>query len=546
MTAAPETPSGKWRGTRISRSARSCCRRPCGRTSRRSTLRARGRRRRRQPSPFAPEKDRAPRSVRAGADRHRRAGGGRAQGAGAALEPRRDRRQCRHALDLLAAFTQDATKHRYRDWADLLGYCALSARPVGRQLLDLHGEPAALWAVSDPLCDALRCSTTSRTARPTTGTSTGSTCRSIVRRRRLGVDGAGPAARQPGAPPAAGRHAGRRLPAAGGRRGPAARAKEPAAARPNGRSSSGSRAAHARAAKAGPAGLAGRARAGGLRRLRSPGPRRAAVDPAPPAGGSAADAAMTTPPLTDDAPTALDAATGRAHVQAVVAASGTSFYWACACCRRAKRDAMYAIYAFCREVDDIADGALPAPVKLAQLAAWRAEVEALFAGRRELADDPGAGPAGAGRFDLRQGRVSDAMIDGMEMDAGERHAARRRWPSWSAIATASRARSAACRCGCSAPRTPARSRARWRSAEALAAHQHPARPDRGRRPRPALSAARAAGAAGDRRARPGARAGHPGSARGLRRPRRSGARQRFDEADRRFAGSDRRQCGRRW
>jgi len=62
----------------------------------------------------------------------------------------------RHALDLLAAFTQDATKLRYRDWGDLLGYCALSARPVGRYLLDLHGQPAALYALSDPLCDALQ------------------------------------------------------------------------------------------------------------------------------------------------------------------------------------------------------------------------------------------------------------------------------------------------------------------------------------------------------------------------------------------------------
>jgi squalene synthase HpnC len=61
-----------------------------------------------------------------------------------------------HALDLLAAFTQDATKRRYRDWADLLGYCTLSARPVGRQLLDLHGEATALYAFSDPLCDALQ------------------------------------------------------------------------------------------------------------------------------------------------------------------------------------------------------------------------------------------------------------------------------------------------------------------------------------------------------------------------------------------------------
>lgn len=61
-----------------------------------------------------------------------------------------------HALDLLAAFKRDATKLRYRDWQDLLGYCALSASPVGRYLLDLHGEQAELYAYSDPLCDALQ------------------------------------------------------------------------------------------------------------------------------------------------------------------------------------------------------------------------------------------------------------------------------------------------------------------------------------------------------------------------------------------------------
>jgi squalene synthase HpnC len=61
-----------------------------------------------------------------------------------------------HALDLLAAFKRDATKLRYRDWQDLLGYCALSASPVGRYLLDLHGERSELYAYSDPLCDALQ------------------------------------------------------------------------------------------------------------------------------------------------------------------------------------------------------------------------------------------------------------------------------------------------------------------------------------------------------------------------------------------------------
>jgi len=62
----------------------------------------------------------------------------------------------RHALDLLSAFKQDATKLRYADWQDLLRYCALSASPVGRFLLDLHGEPPELYRFSDPLCDALQ------------------------------------------------------------------------------------------------------------------------------------------------------------------------------------------------------------------------------------------------------------------------------------------------------------------------------------------------------------------------------------------------------
>ena len=62
----------------------------------------------------------------------------------------------RHALDLLAAFKRDATQLRYRDWPDLLSYCALSASPVGRYLLDLHGEVSALYRFSDPLCDALQ------------------------------------------------------------------------------------------------------------------------------------------------------------------------------------------------------------------------------------------------------------------------------------------------------------------------------------------------------------------------------------------------------
>ena len=62
----------------------------------------------------------------------------------------------RHCLDLVAAFKQDAIKLRYRDWGDLLGYCILSAAPVGRYLLDLHGGSRDGYAFSDALCMALQ------------------------------------------------------------------------------------------------------------------------------------------------------------------------------------------------------------------------------------------------------------------------------------------------------------------------------------------------------------------------------------------------------
>ncbi|HEY0206830.1 MAG TPA: squalene synthase HpnC [Acetobacteraceae bacterium] len=62
----------------------------------------------------------------------------------------------RHSLDLLAAFRQDATKRRYATWEELHDYCRLSAMPVGRHVLDLHGEDAAAHAPSDPLCAALQ------------------------------------------------------------------------------------------------------------------------------------------------------------------------------------------------------------------------------------------------------------------------------------------------------------------------------------------------------------------------------------------------------
>jgi hydroxysqualene synthase len=62
----------------------------------------------------------------------------------------------RHAQDLLTAFRMDVTKLRYSDWDDLIGYCTYSAMPVGRFVLDVHGESRALWPANDALCAALQ------------------------------------------------------------------------------------------------------------------------------------------------------------------------------------------------------------------------------------------------------------------------------------------------------------------------------------------------------------------------------------------------------
>ena len=61
-----------------------------------------------------------------------------------------------HCHDVLHAFRLDAVKRRYEDWDDLMAYCRYSASPVGRQLLDLHGETRETWPASDALCSALQ------------------------------------------------------------------------------------------------------------------------------------------------------------------------------------------------------------------------------------------------------------------------------------------------------------------------------------------------------------------------------------------------------
>lgn len=62
----------------------------------------------------------------------------------------------RHAHDLLTAFRLDVTKRRYPNWDELIDYCRYSAMPVGRYVLDVHGESRAAWPANDALCAALQ------------------------------------------------------------------------------------------------------------------------------------------------------------------------------------------------------------------------------------------------------------------------------------------------------------------------------------------------------------------------------------------------------
>lgn len=120
-----------------------------------------------------------------------------------------------------------------------------------------------------------------------------------------------------------------------------------------------------------------------------------------------------------DSERAATAATAadEAHVLDVVKSAGSSFYGAMRTLPKERRDAMFAIYAFCREIDDIADDPLPLDEKQAALTEWRREIDRLYAGHPEK-------PIGRAlllpvrRYDLRKDDFI-ALIDGMEMDAAD-------------------------------------------------------------------------------------------------------------------------------
>src|SRR4051795_3064333 len=94
-------------------------------------------------------------------------------------------------------------------------------------------------------------------------------------------------------------------------------------------------------------------------------------------------------------------------------ASGSSFYAAMRILPRAKREAMFQIYSFCRQVDDIADSDGPRGERLAALQQWRDDIDALYRGQppARLRDYT----ASVQKFGLKREDFL-AIVDGMEMD----------------------------------------------------------------------------------------------------------------------------------
>ncbi len=189
--------------------------------------------------------------------------------------------------------------------------------------------------------------------------------------------------------------------------------------------------------------------------------------------------------------------------QAAERASRSSFYTGMRILPRAQREAMFEIYSFCRAVDDIADDPGPREIRRGQLAAWRSDIDAIYRG---APPEPLLGLAAAvRRFDLKREDLI-AIIDGMEMDVIADIRAPDR-PTLDLYCDR-----VACAVGRLSVRVfgmrpePGLALAHHLGTR-IAAHQHLARPRRGRRHGPALSAARDPARGGNFHVGPGSGAG---------------------------------------
>jgi hydroxysqualene synthase len=311
----------------------------------------------------------------------------------------------RHAQDLLTAFRRDVIKRRYRNWNELMDYCRYSAMPVGRFVLDVHGESRETWPVSDAICAALQvinhmqdCGADYRKldrvyipldelaaagaqVEALAGTEASPQLRACLARLAARTEAL--------------LHDGAALPAMvtdtrlaleiavitqlARRLVHVVQTRDPLSER-----------VHLRAGEVAGVSLLGIIGGASQRLARQWEAARSAA--AKNGNGHAVDGEDQT---------------------AAQIASGSSFNTAMRILPRDQRQAMLEIYAFCRAVDDIADSQGDPRERLAALERWRRDIGALFAG--EVPERLRALATAVRQYDLQQ-RDFLALIDGMEMD----------------------------------------------------------------------------------------------------------------------------------
>ncbi len=103
-------------------------------------------------------------------------------------------------------------------------------------------------------------------------------------------------------------------------------------------------------------------------------------------------------------------------IKSRVKQSGSSFFWAMRLMSPQKRNAIYSVYAFCREVDDITDGDAPETQKRNELSNWRTEIESIYQAKPSTLLGQSLMPA-VNSYKLVKQDFMD-LLDGMEMDIG--------------------------------------------------------------------------------------------------------------------------------
>lgn len=294
------------------------------------------------------------------------------------------------AREMLRAFRQDAIKSRYNDWTDLADYCRFSANPVGRFLLQLHGECASAQAPADALCTALQILNHLQDCRPD---------REKLGRIYIPIQWA--------------MRAGGEEAFFDPKNAPARRAVLDAMLDRTDDLIDRARALplhlqNKRLRAQSIATIALAKRLSTLLRHDDPVLRRVEV--------RKSDAVRAF--LSGLSGIFRKAMPDDEHVTvAAVRRSGSSFRLGMQSLSRERRRAIHAVYAFCRVVDDIADGAAPTPEKLRFLREWRREIDRLHRAPETPIGRELARAASLFKLPLEE---CHALLDGMETDSAER------------------------------------------------------------------------------------------------------------------------------